>query len=143
MTTSKTSEKRIHEYLEKADLNLAQIIEKDMNGYRTSQRLSTHVLKSARKKLQPGGRLWVLLFDGMRFDTWSEVVKPIIQTRFEILSERSYLCVLPSMTDIARAAVFAGVTPDTWRDHNGRYTTSQSVLASETTWFNQTKRRAG
>lgn len=109
---------KIHDYLEKADLNLADLLEKDWPGYLSNPKLSTHILKSAKRKLKPDDRLWVLLFDGMRFDTWEEVVKPIIQTRYEILEEGSYLCALPSVTEIARTALFAGATPDRWNTNN-------------------------
>jgi|GEM_PF-1200912 len=120
---------RIREYLEKADLNLADLLEKDREGYLSS--LATHILNFSKKKIQSKDRLWVLLFDGMRFDTWKEIVKPIIQTKFEIIDERSYLCVLPSVTEIARTALFAGATPDKWKDYDGKYTTNQFILAQK------------
>ena len=43
------------------------------------------------------GRVWVLLFDGMRFDTWETVVQPILAEHFAIEGQPCF-CVLPSYT---------------------------------------------
>lgn len=110
--------RRVYNYLEKADQNLAEIIEKSIDDYLISPRLSTHILTSAKESIQKNqNRLWVLIFDGMRFDTWKCVVKPVIQTKFEIIDEKTYLCLIPSVTEISRKALFAGVTPDRWEDN--------------------------
>jgi len=30
------------------------------------------------------GRVWVLVFDGMRFDTWEQVVRPLLAEFFQV-----------------------------------------------------------
>lgn len=121
--------RKVRNYLEKADQNLADIIDKNIDDYFMSPRLATHILRSAKKMTQK--RLWVLVFDGMRFDTWDSVVKPIIQTKFEITEEKTYLCLLPSVTEISRKALFAGATPDRWSDYNGNYTDKEYNLVQK------------
>lgn len=73
------------------------------------------------------GRVWVLLFDGMRFDTWDRVVKPILGESFEIHDE-PYFCVLPSFTGIARTGLFAGSLPTEWKGFKGAFSENEEQL---------------
>jgi hypothetical protein len=120
--------------LEKADLNLASIIERNWKGYLAHPRIATNILRDyiLKKGLVPSKdmKIWILIFDGMRFDTWKEVVKPIISQKFEIREEKPYFSMLPSETDIARVAVLAGCPPNEWEDYDGGYTYDHNILAS-------------
>jgi hypothetical protein len=76
-----------------------------------------------------GGRVWVLIFDGMRFDTWSEVVQPLLAEHFNIKSMPHY-CVPPSSTHIARTSLLAGCLPTEWRGYKGTGTKDESTLVA-------------
>ncbi|HEX7376346.1 MAG TPA: PglZ domain-containing protein [Pirellulales bacterium] len=58
-------------------------------------------------------RVWVLIFDGMRYDSWREVVQPLLGEDFVISSEARF-CTLPSYTLYARRSVLAGAPPAAW-----------------------------
>jgi hypothetical protein len=73
------------------------------------------------------GRLWVLVFDGMRFDTWDAVVKPLFAESFGI-EDAPYFCVLPSYTEFARKSLLAGVLPTEWKGFKGNFSDSESQL---------------
>ena len=73
------------------------------------------------------GRVWVLVFDGMRFDTWQAVVKPILAEFFEI-QDQSFYCVLPSYTTFARTSLLAGQLPSEWRGFKGNFSNSEPQL---------------
>ncbi|MFQ5834588.1 MAG: PglZ domain-containing protein, partial [bacterium] len=121
-------------FLENVDLNLADLIAKDMKGYLCHPRLSINILRDfiLKKGIRPSdkSRIWILVFDGMRLDTWNEVIKPILSSKFEISEEKLYLCPLPSYTDIARISLLAGDLPSTWKDYQGDWTSDHNILAS-------------
>lgn len=121
--------------LEIADLNLASIIERNWKGYLSNPRLATNILHDyiLSRGITPSKdrRIWVLIFDGMRLDTWEEIVKPIILSKFEMKEEKLYVSMLPSETDIARVAILAGLSPTEWQDYDGGYTSDHNILASK------------
>ena len=125
----------IFRFLEKADLNLADLIAKDMKGYFSHPRLSINVLRDfiLKKGIRPlnKSRIWILIFDGMRLDTWNEVIKPILSSKFEISEEKLYLCPLPSYTDVARISLLAGNLPSGWKNYQGDWTSDHNILASK------------
>jgi hypothetical protein len=57
--------------------------------------------------------VWVLIFDGMRYDTWEAVVQPILGEHFKITGTARF-CTLPSYTLYARRSVLAGSPPASW-----------------------------
>lgn len=124
----------LHEYLDRADRELARCITGNWHDYMTHPRLSTRVLwdfvKASRLKPTADACLWFIVFDGMRYDTWQKVVKPRLLQKFEVKKEKAYLCMLPSWTRIARTALIAGRTPDYWRGYNKTFTSNQAVLAA-------------
>ena len=73
------------------------------------------------------GRVWVLVFDGMRFDTWDAVVKPLLAEFFTI-EDAPYFCVLPSFTDYARTGLLAGAQPTEWKGFKGTYSDDEKQL---------------
>jgi hypothetical protein len=75
------------------------------------------------------GRAWVLLFDGMRFDTWETVIQPILAEHFAI-EGRPCFCVLPSYTQVARTSLFAGCLPNEWRGYRGTPTKNEATLVA-------------
>lgn len=125
---------RISSYLEEIDLHLASLIEGNLEGFLRHPRLIANVLRELiiRRDFTPAieGKLWILVFDGMRLDTWNEVVKSMLSEDFEIIEEKLFLSLLPSFTDISRISLLAGKIPSEWRDYRGKTTSDHNILAS-------------
>jgi hypothetical protein len=126
---------QLRDYLDKADHVLAKQIQQNWYAYSTSPELSSNILRDyvERPKLTPtdSACLWLIIFDGMRFDTWEAVVKPCLQQVFEIKKEKPYLSPLPSWTSIARTSIMAGKTPDLWKGYHNNFTYNQALLAGK------------
>jgi hypothetical protein len=56
----------------------------------------------------------LFVFDGMRYDIWDELVRPVFEDRMEILMDYHASSLLPSETHVSRKAIFAGKTPDSF-----------------------------
>jgi hypothetical protein len=54
----------------------------------------------------------VLVFDGMRYDIWDELLRPMLEDRMELVSEFDAISILPSETHITRKALAAGTHTD-------------------------------
>ncbi|MBI9033756.1 MAG: PglZ domain-containing protein [Bacteroidales bacterium] len=61
-------------------------------------------------KLTPGKPLFFILVDNLRFDQW-KMLQPLIEEYFRILEEDMYYSILPTVTQYARNAMFAGLMP--------------------------------
>jgi hypothetical protein len=125
---------QLRDYLDRADHLLAKQIQQNWHAYSTSPELSANILRDfvERPRLAPTDTacLWLIVFDGMRFDTWEAVVKPRLQSVFEIKKEKAYLSLLPSWTAIARTSITAGRTPDLWTGYHNNFTYNQALLAA-------------
>jgi len=75
-------------------------------------------------------RVWVLVFDGMRYDTWEDVVQPLLGQHFTI-SGKPRFCTLPSYTLYARRSVLAGGPPATWVTGKRAASRSEEMLFAE------------
>ncbi|AGG05955.1 PglZ domain-containing protein [Dehalococcoides mccartyi DCMB5] len=73
----------------------------------------------------------VFVFDGMRYDIWEELVRPIFEDRMEIIREYSASSLLPSETHISRKAIFAGTFPDSFSTRSGEDALLKEVMRSE------------
>jgi hypothetical protein len=73
------------------------------------------------------GRVWVLIFDGMRLDTWQGVVQPLLAEHFSI-EVQAYFCLLPSYTEIARTGLLAGGLPKEWKSYKGAFIKDEAQL---------------
>jgi hypothetical protein len=78
---------------------------------------------------QETGRVWILVFDGMRFDTWDMIVQPILAEHFEIKGQACF-CILPSFTQVARTSLLAGCLPPDWKGYKGTPTSDESTLVA-------------
>ncbi|MBM4456600.1 MAG: PglZ domain-containing protein [Chloroflexi bacterium] len=126
---------RVRPLLGDADERLAEQIRANWGKYLNDPRLSTRVLwdlvRQRRLRPTPEARLWIVVFDGMRWDTWQRVVKPRLLELFEVKSpEKAYLSLLPSWTPIARTGLLAGRPPAEWQGPDGRPTRDQALLAA-------------
>lgn len=127
--------KRVRAFLWDADERLAGQIKANWGKYLNDPRLSTRVLwdfvRQRRLRPTPEARLWMVVFDGMRWDTWQRVVKPRLLEVFEVKSpEKAYLSLLPSWTPIARTGLLAGRPPADWQGPEGHPTRDQALLAA-------------
>lgn len=53
----------------------------------------------------------VLVFDGMRYDIWEELLRPLLEDRMEIIESVMASSLLPSETHVSRWALAAGTQP--------------------------------
>lgn len=56
----------------------------------------------------------VFIFDGMRYDIWDEVLRPLLIERMDIIDEFSASSLLPTETHISRKAISAGTFADSF-----------------------------
>jgi hypothetical protein len=61
----------------------------------------------------------VFVFDGMRYDIWDDLVRPIFEDRMEIIADYPATSLLPSETHISRKAIFAGTFPESFDSRRG------------------------
>jgi hypothetical protein len=72
-------------------------------------------------------RIWVLIFDGMRYDTWEDIVQPLLGEYFTISGEPR-LCVLPSYTLYARTSLLAGGMASSWAANKSATSRDEATL---------------
>ena len=60
--------------------------------------------------LQKGTPLFFILIDNLRFDQW-KTIQPIFAESFRIQEEETFYAILPTATQYARNAIFAGLMP--------------------------------
>ena len=126
---------RVREYLETADQALARVVTGSWGRYLEHARLATNVLADLVKKrrLRPTEQacLWVIVFDGMRWDSWQRTVRPRLLQRYELKEEeKAYVSVLPSWTFVARTSLLAGQPPVRWKTRDGTFTADQKRLTA-------------
>jgi hypothetical protein len=123
---------RVFERVERLDAALAAFVRPDVDKF-------CHGARSARGSLREmipvsqiaadtlPGRVWVLIFDGMRFDSWEQVVRPILAEFFQVQDQPCF-CLLPSYTEIARTGLLAGGTPTEWKGFKGAFSQDEAHL---------------
>jgi hypothetical protein len=124
--------KRIDVVVSSFDKALAKGITSDISAYLKSPRLNTQIL---RNLIQAGAprkeRVWIIILDGMRLDTWDSFVWPLFREFFDIVGpEQLYLATLPSYTDISRVSFLAGKLPPFWKDYHNNPTSDHHTLLS-------------
>src|ERR1051325_2489045 len=60
--------------------------------------------------VEKGTPLFFVLIDNLRFDQW-KAIQPIFSENFRILEEDTFYSILPTATQYARNAIFAGMLP--------------------------------
>jgi hypothetical protein len=58
-----------------------------------------------------GRKAVVLVFDGLRMDAWDELVRPVLEERFEVIERRPGSALIPTETELSRKAIAAGELP--------------------------------
>lgn len=136
---------RIRTRLEKIDLKLAELITQDWRAFMNHPRLAINVLRETVVRPLHGvarkPRVWILIFDGMRWDTWAEVVRPALSEHFECSNEKAYFCALPSFTDIARVSLLAGHLPTVWKGYRNEPTSDHNILAARLLGLSNAERK--
>ena len=60
--------------------------------------------------LKEGEKVCLILIDNLRFDQW-KVLQPLIEEYYRVVTEEIYCAILPTATQYARNALFAGLLP--------------------------------
>ncbi len=83
-----------------------------LNGKGMNPPLFSHTLFKARVAplLDNPDPVFILLIDNLRFDQW-KIIQPIVSEYFKVDTEELYSSILPSVTQYARNAFFAGLMP--------------------------------
>jgi hypothetical protein len=71
---------------------------------------------------QSGQKAVVLIFDGLRIDAWEELVRPVLEEKYDVLEQLTGSAILPSETHLSRKAISAGCLPISFTS------TTESVL---------------
>jgi hypothetical protein len=125
---------RVRRYLDALDRRLAEFVRQNPAGFLTGKRSAIRIIADL---LRTGGRMrnrrvWVLVMDGMRYDTWDAVIRPLLTEHFEVVSgiDRAYFSLLPSKTDIARRGLLAAALGKDWKNYKGYTTKDERILAA-------------
>ena len=125
---------RIRQRLDALDSELAKFAQSDPARLANDARSVVGFLKKELEgELTPilsgdsDRRVWVLIFDGMRYDTWEDVVQPLLGEHFTI-SGGPRFCVLPSYTLYARKSLLAGATATTWAENKSAASCDETSL---------------
>lgn len=83
-----------------------------LNGKEKNPPVMSHTLLKSKVAplLDKEPVTFVLLIDNLRYDQW-KVLQPIIQQYFRVDTEELYYSILPTATQYARNALFAGMMP--------------------------------
>lgn len=73
----------------------------------------------------------VFIFDGMRYDIWDELLRPMLEDRMETLADIAALSLLPSETHISRKAICAGNYADAFDSEVGENKLLKNSLERE------------
>lgn len=72
----------------------------------------------------------LLIFDGLRYDIWDEMLRPMLETRLATLAEYPAASILPTETHFTRKAISAGTFPDAFNSREGENKLLQHGLTS-------------
>jgi hypothetical protein len=60
---------------------------------------------------QSGQKAVILIFDGLRVDAWEELVRPVLEEKYDVIEQLSGSAILPTETQLSRKAISAGCLP--------------------------------
>ena len=135
----------VRKNLDRLDQELARRITSNWRHYLGHPRLSSNLLRDTlitpRQPVRREACVWIVVFDGMRYDSWERVIKPRLLERYSLDWERPYLSLLPSWTGIARTGLLAGKPPEGWRSYRGSVTTNQEMLVARLFGLSEAERK--
>ncbi len=128
---------RVRLRLDELDWTLAQLVSAAPDKFQNGPRSFVSFIKDAlADEIQPilsgesEKQVWILIFDGMRYDTWEAVVQPLLGEHFTIAAAARF-CTLPSYTLYARRSVLAGAPPAAWVTGKRAASRSEESLFAE------------
>ncbi len=132
------TELTIQKSLLKLDKQLTEFINDGTVGqFLNSNNVLTNILRQPTVRYEDivasPNNLFVLIFDGMRWDLWERVIKPELNRHFRQTNPDTnpFLAMLPSITGISRTSLAAGLGPNDWKKtQQGFSITSESTLFS-------------
>ncbi len=66
--------------------------------------------KLVNPQIQEGEKLFLIVVDNLRYDQW-KIIEPILADYYQVEKEETYFSILPTATQYARNALFAGLMP--------------------------------
>jgi PglZ domain len=60
---------------------------------------------------QSGQKAVILIFDGLRVDAWEELVRPVLEEKYDVIEQLPGSAILPTETHLSRKAISAGCLP--------------------------------
>ena len=90
--------------------NYAKWINRDDSPVIFTHQFVSRVLKTHWDS-QSGQKAVVLIFDGLRVDAWEELVRPVLEEKYDVLDQLPGSAILPSETHLSRKAISAGCLP--------------------------------
>ena len=60
---------------------------------------------------QGGQKAVILIFDGLRVDAWEELVRPVLEEKYDVIERLPGSAILPTETHLSRKAISAGCLP--------------------------------
>ena len=134
---------RVCERLHQIDGLLADMIRPNpksfMQGPRSAASLIHEKLGDCLSHVPLGnmdGRLWILVFDGMRYDTWDEVIRPILSAHFAV-DVQPFFALLPTFTLHARSGLLGGCLPCQGTNRQGEATANEVILVAKVLGLSQ------
>ena len=73
----------------------------------------------------------LFIFDGMRYDIWDELFRPMLMGRMDLIKDYPASSLLPTETHITRKAISAGTYPDEFDSRRGEDDLLKEALARE------------
>lgn len=71
---------------------------------------------------QSGQKAVILIFDGLRVDAWEELVRPVLEEKYDVVEQLPGSAILPTETHLSRKAISAGCLPVSF------FSTSENAL---------------
>ena len=101
---------------QEADSNFTRFVERNYVNWiqgRSEKPVMSHTL--VRDKVLPrltddDKPLFLIVIDNLRYDQW-KAIQPLIENDFRVISDDVYFSILPTTTQYARNALFAGLMP--------------------------------
>jgi len=104
----------LHMQAQQADAAFAKFIAKNYEAwFASSERplMSPDIFKKVLfPMLDNGEKVFFVVIDNFRYDQW-KTIQPVVSEFFNISDDSTYLSILPTATQYARNAIFAGLMP--------------------------------
>ena len=154
-----TVDSAMHEMLrmqrEQANKAFAKFIAKNYESWWTSPSTRPTLSQDVMKKyifplVDRGERVFFVVIDNFRYDQW-KTIQPLLSEWFTIKDEQMYTSLLPTATQYARNAIFAGLSPlqiqemypDLWIDEDEEDSKNNNEKALIQTQLDRFRKRYG